>query len=121
VYTGGTDFWRPTLTVKSASLKAFLNDSKSDADSRINRAFADEKVEIVDTSPTRKRIGLSEHAEYYSEDGKIILTGGEPQLKDSLKGTTTGAVLTYFTDDDRLEIGGTPQKQTKTHLKKKKS
>ncbi len=65
VYTGGANLWRPSLTVKSATLKAFLNDNKTDSDSRINHAFADGKVEIVDTTPVRKRIGTSEHAEYY--------------------------------------------------------
>ncbi|MDP9171290.1 MAG: hypothetical protein M3N54_11785 [Acidobacteriota bacterium] len=120
VYTGGANLWRPTLTVKSATLKAFLNDNKSNADSRINHAFSDGKVEIVDTSPIRKRVGTSEHAEYYAEEAKVVLTGGEPKLTDSLSGDTVGDVLTYFTDDDRLLVNGTPKKQVKTHFTKKK-
>jgi len=119
VYTGGTNFWRPALIVKSATLRAWLNPDDSDADSRINRAFADEKVEITEIAPNRKRIGTSEHAEYYSDEGKIVLTG-HPNVSDSLKGTTTPEKLTYFTDDNRLISEGTPQKQVKTHLLKKK-
>jgi lipopolysaccharide export system protein LptA len=121
VYTGGANFYRPTLTVKSATLRAFLNDNKSDQDSRLNHAFADGKVDVLDISPGRRRIGNSEHAEYYADEGKIILSGGPPQLHDSVRGESTGDKLTYFTDDNRLLIDGTPKKQVKTHLKKKKS
>ena len=89
-YSGGVDFWRPALTVKSAALKAYLNPEDSDADSRVNHAFADTRVEIVEFVPAdhRQRVGNSEHAEYYTEDGKIILTGGEPKLNDSKRGNT---------------------------------
>ncbi len=120
VYTGGTDFWRPGLTVKCVILKAFLNDDKSDADSRINHAFADEKVLITQVAKGRSRVGTSEHAEYYTDEGKIILSGGEPLLKDSLKGNTQGDKLTYFTEDDKLIVDGAPQKPVKTELHKKK-
>ena len=34
----------------------------------------------------RQRVGNSEHAEYYTEEGKVILTGGEPKLNDSKTG-----------------------------------
>jgi len=120
IYTGGVDFWRGGLTVKSATLKSFLNDDKSDADSRINHAFADGAVEIIQTAKARQRIGHSEHAEYYTDEGKIILTGGEPKLDDSVKGTSRGEKLTYYTDDDRLIMDGAPQKPVKTELRKKK-
>ena len=61
-YTGGVDFWRPAMTVKSAILKAFLNPQDADADSRINHAFGDGKVEVVQYAPDRHRVGNSEHA-----------------------------------------------------------
>ncbi|MDQ1473001.1 MAG: lipopolysaccharide export system protein LptA [Bryobacterales bacterium] len=120
VYTGGTNFWRAGLTVKSTTLKSFLNDNKSDADSRIHHAIADGVVEIVQAARDRQRIGNSDHAEYYTDVGKIILTGGEPQLKDSLKGNTKGDKLTYFTEDDKLIVDGASQKPVQTELHKKK-
>lgn len=120
VYTGGTSFWRGGLTVKSATLKSFLNDSKSDADSRINHSIADGAVEIVQSAKDRQRIGTSDHAEYYTEEGRIVLTGGEPQLKDSVRGNTRGDKLTYFTEDDKLVVEGAPQKPVRTELRKKK-
>ena len=118
-YSGGVDFWRPAMTVKSATLKAFLNEQDSDADSRINHAFGDGKVEVVQYAPDRQRVGNSEHAEYYTEEGKVILSGGEPKLNDSKRGNTTGEKLTWFTDDDRLIIEGAPEKKGKSHLRKK--
>jgi lipopolysaccharide export system protein LptA len=122
-YQGGTDFWRPALTVKSTTLKAWLNPDDSDSDSRINHTFADGKVEIVQFVPAdhRQRVGNSEHAEYYTEEGKIILTGGEPQLSDSKRGNTKGDKLTYYTDPNRLEVNGAQEKkvQVQSHLRKK--
>ena len=123
-YTGGVDFWRPTLTVKSEALDAWLNEENSDADSRLNHAFGDGKVEIVQFSPERQRVGNSEHAEYYTNEGKIILIGGAPQLKDSKRGNTKGDKLTYFVDDDRLLVDSAPDKKpaepkTQTHIRKK--
>jgi len=125
-YTGGVDFWRPTLTVKSEALQAWLNEENSGEDSRLNRAFSDGKVEIVQFSPDRQRVGNSDHAEYYTGEGKIILTGGTPQLRDSKRGNTKGDKLTYFTEDDRLLVDGAPDKKegppepkTQTHIRKK--
>jgi len=119
-YTGGTEFRRPSMTVKSATLRSFLNSDKSDSDSRIDKAYADGRVEIVQTGALRQRIGTGEHAEYYTEDGRLVLTGGDPLLKDSVRGDTRGAKLTYYTDDDRLVVDGDPQKPARTELKKKR-
>jgi lipopolysaccharide export system protein LptA len=120
VYTGGADFWRPTMTVKTVTLKAYLNDQDSDADSKVNRAFGDGKCEVVQYAPDRHRVGNSEHAEYYTEDGKVILSGGQPKLNDSKTGNDTrGDKLTWFTDDDRLIVEGAPKQKTQSHLRKK--
>jgi lipopolysaccharide export system protein LptA len=118
-YTGGVDFWRPTMTVKSTTLKAFLNPQDSDADSRVNHAFGDGKVEVAEFAVDRQRIGNSEHAEYYTEEGKVILTGGEPKVNDSKRGNFKGDRLTWFTGDDQLIIEGTPEKKGQSHLRKK--
>ncbi len=125
VYSGGTEFVRPSptgqgMTVHSVTLRSFLNSDKSDSDSRIDKAYADGKVEIVQVGKQRKRVGTSEHAEYYTDDGKVVLTGGEPMLKDSVRGDTRGTKLTYYTDDDRLVVDGEPQKPARTELKKKR-
>jgi lipopolysaccharide export system protein LptA len=125
VYSGGVTLLRAALNVKSATLQAFLNDGKpvdgKTPDSRIDYALADGKVEMAQSSAGRQRIGTGEHGEYYTNEGKITLTGGRPYLKDSLKGDATGEKLTYFTDDERLLIDGAPKKQVEGHIAKGKS
>src|ERR1019366_8994878 len=64
VYTGGVLLRRPGLQVKGKELRAFL--AESGADSRLEKAFADGAVEIVETAPDRTRTGTGEHAEYYT-------------------------------------------------------
>lgn len=118
-YTGGVDFWRPQMTVKSTSLKAYLNPEDSDADSRINHAIGDGKVEIVEYAPDRQRLGNSEHAEYYTDEGRVVLSGGAPKLNDTKRGNTTGDKLTWFTDNDRLIVEGAPEHKGQSHLRKK--
>jgi lipopolysaccharide export system protein LptA len=119
-YSGGVDFRRPGLTVTSATLKAYLNPKDSGKDSRINRAISDGSVNIVEVTPLHHRVGVGEHAEYYTDDGKVVLTGGTPQLKDTLRGNTRGDKLTYFTNDNRLIIDGVPERQVQSHIRKKK-
>ncbi len=116
-YSGGVDFWRPTLTVKSQTLKAYLNEQ--DSDSRINHALGDGNVEIVQFAPDRRRIGNSEHAEYYTDEGRVTLTGGEPKLDDTKRGNTRGEKLTWYTGDDRLVVEGAPKQQGQSHIRKK--
>ena len=121
VYSGGVAFRRANMSVDSTVLTAFLNDDKSDADSKIHHAIADGKVSILKILPARRRMGRSEHAEYYTEEGQITLTGGDPILEDTVRGNSKGQKITYYTDDDRLIIDGAPNKPVRTLLHKKKS
>jgi lipopolysaccharide export system protein LptA len=125
VYTGGVTLTRQALTVKCATLEAYLNDGKpvngKTPESRIDRASADGKVEIVQNFPGRQRIGTSEHGEYYTEEGKIVLTGGRPYLKDSARGDTQGEKITYFTNNDKLVLDGAPKQKVEGHILRGKS
>jgi lipopolysaccharide export system protein LptA len=130
-YAGGVVLNRPGLQVKATELRAILAESKSDdkggpkkdpddePQSRIEKAYADGHVEIVQTAPERTRTGTSEHAEYYTDNERIILRGGQPQMVDSKKGYTRGAELTYYVNDDRLQVSGGPQQRAKTRLRRK--
>ena len=77
VYTGGVVLKRPDMQVKSRELRAFLADA--DADSRLEKAFADGTVEIHQASAGRQRTGTGEHGEYYAGDQKVILRGGHAE------------------------------------------
>ena len=72
-YTGGVVMKRPEMIITAKTIRAFLKDA--DEDSSLDKAFADGTVKIVSTSQKlkRTRTGTSEHAEYYADDGKVIL------------------------------------------------
>jgi lipopolysaccharide export system protein LptA len=133
-YSGGAAMDRPGLSVRSEEIRSYLKEQKKedknkpkdpaaadDDGSRLEKAFADGNVEIVDSSPRRKRTGKGIHAEYYTDESKIIVRGDQATLVDSLKGSSQGSELTYWTEDDRLEVAAAPAKgQVKSHLNKKK-
>ena len=100
-----------------------MNDGKpvdgNTPDSRVDRAVADGKVEFVQIASARQRVGSSDHGEYYTDEGKIVLTGGNPHLKDSQGGDVTGDKLTYFTNDDKLQGEGERKKQIEGHIVRK--
>ena len=116
-YSGGATLERANMVVKSQDIQAFLrNDSN---DSSLDHAIADGHVEVHENSPDRNRDAASEHAEYYVDENKVILQGGDPRFVDSTKGTTRGQKLTWFSDDDRLLVNGVPQEPVKSLLHKK--
>jgi len=116
-YTGGAVMTRPGLLVKGAEIRAYL--AEQGADSRVERAYADGRVEIAQAAPDRTRTGTGEHAEYYSGEQKIVIRGGEPQLADSLRGNVRGAELTYFANDDRLLVNGAPGRPATSRIRRK--
>jgi lipopolysaccharide export system protein LptA len=118
VYTGGVLLNRPGLQVKGKELRAFL--AESGADSRLEKAFADGAVEIVENAPDRTRTGTGEHAEYYTDAQKVLLRGGRPKLVDSVKGSMQGDELTYFANDGRLLGSGSPQQPVNSRIRRKK-
>jgi lipopolysaccharide export system protein LptA len=126
-YTGGVVLNRPGLQVKGDELRAILAESKKDEKkdsggdegSRIEKAYADGHVEIVQVAPDRTRTGTSDHAEYYTDNERIILRGGQAQMVDSKKGYTRGVELTYFVNDDRLLVSGSAQQRATSRLRRK--
>ena len=117
-YNGGVLLRRPSLQVRCRELRAFL--AESGADSRLEKAFADGAVQIVQTAEDRTRTGTGEHAEYYTGDQKVILRGGKPKLVDSLKGFIQGEELTYFANDGRLLGSGSPEQPVSSRIRRKK-
>jgi lipopolysaccharide export system protein LptA len=120
-YTGGVILKRPDMTITAKTIRAFLKDA--DEDSSLDKAYADGTVKVVSTSVKlkRTRTGTSEHAEYYADDGKVILNGGVPMLVDSVKGQTRAPKqLTWFSNDDRLVTDGEGAKNPVKSIIRKK-
>ena len=103
------------MDVQAAEIRAFLNDDK-DADSRVDKAYADGQAEILRTAPDRTRKGTADHAIYEVAENKIVLFGGHPLFVDSLRGSTQGRQLTYFSDSDRLLVDGQPSEPAKHRI-----
>ena len=121
-YTGGVVMKRPDMTITSSKIRAFLKDA--DSDSSLDKAFADGTVKVVSTSEKlkRTRTGTSDHAEYYADDGKVLLEGGQPRLIDTVKGQTDAPKqLIWFSNDDRLIVDGIDKTApAKSLIKRKK-
>jgi lipopolysaccharide export system protein LptA len=103
--------------MKATDLRSWL--AEEGADNRLQKAVADGAVEIVQAGPIRTRTGTSEHAEYYTDDEKIVLRGGVPTMNDSLRGNTRGTELTYYSNDDRLLVKGSDGKPAISQIRKK--
>jgi lipopolysaccharide export system protein LptA len=113
VYTGGVDLARAGLWVKSTELRAYLANG---SDSRLDKAFADGAVQIVDSAAGHTRTGTGSHSEYYAIEKKVVLRGAHAKLVDSGGNATEGIELTYYPDDDRLLVNGAQKEPVKTRL-----
>jgi lipopolysaccharide export system protein LptA len=116
-YQGGAAMTRPGLTVNGKEIRAYLKEG--DAGSSLDKALADGAVKIVSTADQRTRTGTSDHAEYYADDQKVFLDGGDPLLLDSLKGQTRGKQLTWWANNDRLLVNGVENQRADSLLHKK--
>ena len=106
-YSGNANLERGLLTVRSMELEAFLRprDSTPQGQSRLERALAAGRVEIVESGPAARR-GSAEQAEYLTGDERVSLRGGSPTIQQPGRGATEGAILTYYINRDRLEVRG---------------
>ena len=118
-YKGGVKLDRPDMKVTSKELRAYLK-KEDDGGTALERAFADGNAVIVQTAPGRKRTGVSENAEYDVTGDKVTLTGGAPSLVDTLRGTTRGKKITWFSKNDRLIVDGVPKEPATSILNRKK-
>jgi len=117
-YSGGSQMNRPNMRVKAREIRAWMADSG--ADSRLEKAFGDGSVEIVQTAPGIVRTGTAEHSEFYTADQKVILQGGVPKFADNKGQETVGpGGLTYFVNDDRLLVNRSGAQPATSRIKRK--
>jgi lipopolysaccharide export system protein LptA len=76
-------------------------------------------VEVHETAFDRTRDAWSDHAEYYVDEDKVILEGGQPRFLDSMRGTTRGEKLTWYSNDDKLLVNGIAQQPVKSVMHRK--
>lgn len=121
IYTGGVTLDRPDLNVKSSQLRAwFANQPKKGGgeETKLDHMFADGAVEILQRLPGRTRTGNSEHSEYYLDEERIVLNGGAPVVVDSVKGTTRGNEIVWYSRQDKLVVDNTGAGQSVSRVKR---
>jgi lipopolysaccharide export system protein LptA len=118
-YTGSVVMTRPNMTVKGSQMQAFLNERNANEDSRLHHMVADGNVEIFDKAIDRTRTSKGDHGEYYTEDSRIVIRGNNAQMVDSKRGDIVGLELTYYSDDDRLQVKRPPEQPVKSRLRRK--
>ena len=102
VYQGKVELRTEDTTLRSDRLDVYFARQSANESSALERAAAEGHVTIV--QPTRH--ATAEHAEYFSAQGKILLTGGPPAVYDASEGFTTGRSLTLFLHDDTILVDG---------------
>ncbi len=115
-YRGGVRLVRDNTEVTSKELRAHLLEAQSG--SQLEKAIADGDVVILSSSAGRSRRAAAEHAEYYAAEQRVLLSGGQPTLVDSVRGMTSGRQLTWFANDDRLLVEGSEGSPSKSHIRR---
>lgn len=106
VFAGGVRLDRPAMTVESRQLAGYFREETTGGkkETRLDRMDAEGAVVIRDEARGRKRTGRGEHAEYFLNEERIVLSGGNPSVEDAQKGITRGAVITWFGRQDRMIV-----------------
>ena len=119
-YSDGVTLLHNKMTITADDISAYLTPKTPNSnDSALDHAVADGNVVVVQIENDRTRTGKSQHCEYYVKLDKVVLNGGIATMVDSLKGSTKGHQLTYFTDDDRFRAEGLKNDPAFTKMLKK--
>jgi lipopolysaccharide export system protein LptA len=113
------------LDVRSRYLRTFFEEDPKQGggtETHLEHLEADGAVDILQKTPGHVRRGRSEHAEYYLGEELMVLTGGQPEVTDSQRGTTRGPKITWYSREDRMmvETGGTKDRVLSRSVKDKK-
>jgi lipopolysaccharide export system protein LptA len=107
-YAGHVELRRDILRVKASELDAWLTPAE-DGESRLKKAEARGAVEVSEAAASGTgRRGFGERAEYHPGEEKVVLEGAPARVINARQDTTRGAELTYYLNDDRLLVLGSP-------------
>lgn len=112
-FAGGVRMLRPGLTVESKEMQGYFRQEAAGGktETRLERLEAERGVVILEDARGRKRTGRGERAEYFLEEERMVLSGGNPSVEDAVRGVTRGAVITWYGRQDRMIVdneGGGP-------------
>lgn len=107
-YRGNVRLRAENTTLEADRVDVYFRDQAGAQSAEVDRAVAEGGVKV--RQPGRRATG--DRAEYFAAEGKILLTGGPPTLRDEQKGFTTGQRLTFFIRDDTLLVDGGDESRT---------
>jgi lipopolysaccharide export system protein LptA len=112
-FAGGVRLLRPGMTVESQEMRGYFRQEAagSGTETRLERLEAERQVVILEEARGRKRTGRGERADYFLEEERMVLRGGNPSVEDAVRGVTRGAVITWYGRQDRMIVdneGGGP-------------
>jgi len=96
VFTGKVVAKQGDIIIFADRLTINYGEKKGD----VEKIEADGNVRIIQEN----RTGIAAHAVYESKAGRIILTG-KPKVMQGAD-TLTGAIITYYIDEDRSDVKG---------------
>ncbi len=99
-YSGNVRMHNSMGILNSARLEMLLD--SENRQTSVKRMLATGGVKIVQPS----RTSISESAEYFRNEEKVILEGGPPRVSDSERGSTSGARLTMYLNDGSIAVEG---------------
>lgn len=109
IYQGHVQMQSGVTTIQCPHLEVYFSQASGATGAEVERAVATGGVQIAQ-APNRH--GHGEHAEYFSQGGRIVLTGGPPVVYDEQQGFITGERLTFFIHDASLLADGGKKSQT---------
>lgn len=122
-FSGGVRLLRPGMTVESRHLLGFFSEEAAGGKTgtRLERLEAERDVVILEEARGRKRTGRGERAEYFPEEERIVLSGGNPSVEDAIRGITRGAVITWYGRQDRMIVDNEGRGPAVSRVKQKGS
>jgi lipopolysaccharide export system protein LptA len=106
VYRGHVHAVSGSMTLNADRLETYFSKPATGGQPTVTKVVANGSVTAVQL-PDRHATG--QHAVYYANLGKVILTGGPPIIYDAKQGVLTAKRLTFFTYDDSLIADGGPK------------
>lgn len=122
VFSGGTGLERQALRVKSSQLRACFTEEpakQGGMETRLDRLVADGAVEVRENSAKRTLDCSAGHSVYLLAEERMELAGGNPVCSDSLRGTTRGAVITWYGRQDKMVVDNTGAGPAVSRVKQK--
>jgi lipopolysaccharide transport protein LptA len=107
-YRGNVRLLAEDTTLEGDRVEVYFRGESGGRGAEVERAVAEGHVRVRQPA----RLATGDHAEYLAAEGKILLTGGPPTLRDEQRGFTTGQRLTFSIRDDTLLVDGGDESRT---------